>query len=281
MSIKRLFFRLIVRTLEQLTLIRRVRTGSCVNLEETKGSFDVITVAFNNADIIPLHCQQVDKYMGEGVTHIIADNSSNKDTSRKIRQYCETNGVPYVRVPKNYLGLIGGSYSHATALNWVYKRIIQKRKPEFFGFIDHDLFPVRPIHLADLLRKQHVYGPKRKRGDYWYLSAIMSFFESSYVQDKKVDFMPTRYDNDKSHYLDTGGSNWMSIYKAMDESDLVFCSERLERFNLGDETGDDRYQDFVELFDGQWVHTINGSYWKQIDIRKEGMLKDLICRYES
>lgn len=286
MTIRRLFFRIAVRSLEYMCLLHGPKRCAQSNLSleclpEDNEHMDIITIAYNNAQIIPLHVEYVKKYYRDEHTHIIADNSSDSKCAEMIRKYCNENNVCYIRLPKNHLKVFSGSYSHATALNWVYKRIVQKRNPEFFGFIDHDLFPVKPIHLTDLLRKQHVYGPKRKRGDYWYLSAIMSFFEIRYVQDKKMDFMPTKYDNDKNHYLDTGGSNWLSIYKAMDESDLVFCSERMERINLGDETGDNRHRDFVELFDGQWVHTINGSYWKQIDIRKESMLKDLIRRYES
>ena len=242
MKIKRFFFRSAVRVMEQLCFLHNpIRCyKSCLSLEslpEGNKHTDIITVAFNNAQIIPFNVEYVKKYYQDDHTHIIADNSSDSKCADLIRQYCEENKIAYIRLPKNYLNIFSGSYNHATALNWVYKYVIRKRKPAYFGFIDHDLFPIKPISLKKLLDVQHIYGPKRKRGDYWYLSAILYFFDFQHIKDKKMDFLPANYDDE--HYLDTGGGNWLDIYSSLDEAAIHFCSERMENFR----EGENRHQD--------------------------------------
>lgn len=213
-------------------------------------------------------------------THIIADNSTNEAVSQRIKTYCLEHGVPYIRIPKNHQI---GSYSHATALNWVCRHIIDSRRPAFFGFTDHDLFPIKPVSLVEILQNQHVYGSIRVRGEgkYWYISAILCFFDFKYVQNKKLDFLPARYDDDVNNYLDTGGGNWPRLYSTMNRSEMVFCNERIER--IGE--GNDYHNDFVELLDDSFLHTINGSevqYEKEgYHISKNSLLQGVIGQFEG
>lgn len=158
-------------------------------------------------------------------------------------------------------------------MNWVCKNVVRRRRPACFGFIDHDLFPVRDMKIMDYLGYQPVYGVKRARGKEWYLSAIMFFFRFDFVKDKKLDFMPVTPTDD---YLDTGGGNWYDIYSEMDPSKMFFATEYLENFR----DGGLRHQDQVEIFDRRWLHTINGSYWKKVD-SKEDMIEGLIEKYEQ
>lgn len=278
MTIKRFFFRCAVRGLEQLCLLQGSSHCSKANLSleslpDGNKHTDIITIAFNNAKIIPLNVEYVEKYYQDEHTHIIADNSSDPKCADLIQNYCEKNAICYIKLPKNHLNIFSGSYNHATALNWMYKHVIQKRKPAYFGIIDHDLFPIKPISLANILDVQHIYGPLRPRGEYWYLSAILSFFDFNYLKNKKVDFLPVKYDNE--HYLDSGGGNWRNIYSEMDRTTIHFCKERMENFK----EGNNRHQDQVEIFDDMWLHTINGSYWKKIDVKKENVIPDLIKKY--
>ena len=74
------------------------------------------------------------------------------------------------------------------------------------------------------------------------------------------------------------GSNWSNIYSKADASDINIVTERTEPFREGTQ----RHQDLIELFDDdKWVHTINGSYWKTIDVVKEDFIPDIISRFES
>lgn len=284
MTIKRFIFRSYIRFFEKLCLAHSAKNCVQINLSlqplpDNNKSTDIVTIAYNNDKIIPLQLLYMEKYYCDDHTHIIADNSSDQSVSVKIQNYCLEHNIPYIRLPKNHLK---GSYSHATALNWVCKHVISKRNPAYFGFTDHDLFPIKPVSLTKMLQKQHVYGPIRVRGEgkYWYLSAILCFFDFNYVRDKKLDFMPVRYDNDKTSYLDTGGGNWLHLYSKMDRTKMVFCEEKLMKIGKNN----DRHNDFVELFDDVFLHTINGAELQYDDENthrsKTCQLQKLIERFE-
>lgn len=275
MSIKRCIFRLGVRVLEAMTLIPPPRRACHLSVAPVteQDSADIITVAFNNAQLVPFQEQFLKKNITDRYTHIIVDNSTKPEVREEIYQYCLTNGIPYISMPHNWLNRVGGSYSHACALNYAYKHVIRRRKPYAFGYIDHDLFPVAPVYIHAYLCDQPVYGPLRLREECWYLSAIMSFFRYEYVQDKKVDFMPvTPY----TTYLDSGGGNWYDIYSRLKIEDMHFPDECIEPLRAGG----DRHGDSLEWFDNKhWLHTINGSCWKQISEGKDNLVKQLLDEY--
>lgn len=275
MTPKRIVFRTYVRMLEAMTMMEPPKRTCHLSLNPIteKEAVDIITVAFNNAHLIPLQEQFLKKNISDQYTHIVADNSTNMQAREEIYQYCQAQGIPYISLPYNWLNKVGGSYSHACALNYVYKHVICKRRPYAFGQIDHDLFPLKKLSIADYLRNQPVYGPLRHREECWYLSAIMSFFRYDYVQDKKVDFMPvTPYKT----YLDSGGGNWYDIYSRLDMTALTFPDEFIEPLRAGG----DRHGDSLEWFDNKkWLHTINGSCWKQVAEGKENLVTQLLDAY--
>lgn len=208
-KIRRILFRAIVRLFEWLTLSGRPKKFCHLSLEHSPESVDLITVAFNNAELIEIQEKFLKKHICDTYYHIVVDNSTDVAVREQIYNYCLDNNITYISLPYNWLNKIGGSYSHACALNYVYRHVVRKRKPYAFGQIDHDLFPVQKLSILEYLKDQPVYGPLRHREECWYLSAIMSFFRYEYVCDKKVDFMPvTPYKT----YLDSGGGNWYEIY---------------------------------------------------------------------
>lgn len=275
-SPRRLLFRLAVRSLEFLHSMHGIPSCTRINLPLEAiptDHLDLITIAFNNQSIIKHQIKYIRTHIKDNYTYIVADNSTNKEASLQIQALCKEEGIAYIRLPKNHLGKIGPSYSHAAALNWVCKNIVRQRQPSYFGFIDHDLFPVRDMRVKDYLTNQPLYGVKRERGQEWYLSAIMFFFRFDFVKDKKLDFMPV---TPRDNYLDTGGGNWYTIYSELDPSQLTFATEYTENFREGGL----RHQDQVEIFDKRWLHTINGSYWKKVT-SKEDMIEGLIDKYEK
>ena len=264
MTIKRLIFRAWIRTLEYLTLAQKPKAICHLPLSPLKKkSLDIITVAFNNVELIQYQEQFLRKFIQDPYYHIVVDNSTDFKVREQLYQFCLENKIAYISLPKNFLNWVGGSYSHAAALNYTYKHIIQKRQPFAFGQIDHDLFPTRSISIIDRLTNQPIYGPLRLRDKWWYLSAILSFFRLDFVKDKKVDFMPVTPDK---IYLDSGGGNWYSLYSQLDRERIIFPSECIEPLR----DGGDRHGDSLEFFDDKlWLHTINGSCWKKINNQSE------------
>lgn len=184
MTLKRLIFRAYVRTLECLTLAQKPKAICHLPLHPlNEKSLDIITVAFNNVELIQYQEQFLHRFIQDPYLHIVVDNSTDLMVREQLYHFCLENKIAYISLPKNFLNWVGGSYSHAAALNYVYKHIIAQRRPFAFGQIDHDLFPTRPISIIDKLSKQPIYGPLRLRDQWWYLSAIMSFFQYDFVKE--------------------------------------------------------------------------------------------------
>ena len=278
MTIKRMLFRLAVRSMEQFTLLQKPKRICHLDTKPISDEkhVDIITVAFNNIDLIKMQERDLQLFMRDKYCHIIVDNSSKQEVRDALYKYCKQEGIAYVSLPKNVLGVISASYSHATAVNYVYKHFIRKRRPYAFGLMDHDLFLTRSITITDKLANQPIYGPLRMRDKCWYLSAIMCFFRFDYIKEKRVDFMPVTPDKT---YLDTGGGNWYDIYSQLDRSKIVFPNEQVELLR----EGGDRCGDSLEWFDDKrWLHTINGSCYKNVHEGKNSaiaaLLSDIISK---
>lgn len=246
---------------------------SIAPLKDDNQNLDIVSVAFNNEQIIEHQIRLIKKYIQGDYNYIVADNSSNKEIQQKIKNICEKNNISYIILPPNHLNLIGPSYSHSASLNWIYNHIIKQRKAKYFGFIDHDLFPIAPFNLKNKMLDQPIYGLKRDRneGRFWYLWAGLCFFNSGFLRDKKVNFMPCKIDG---FYLDSGGSNWKTVYSSLNDKEISFVPERMSNIRKGDS----RHGDKVEFFDDCWLHTINGSYWKKVE-KKEDILDELLKNY--
>ncbi len=274
MTPKRILFRAIVRTFEAVTMMLPPRKTCHADAQkDVPNRVDIITVAFNNAELIELQHRFVEKYITDEHQQIVVDNSTRMDVRREIYSFCQQHGITYLGMPHNLLNHIGGSYSHAMSLNYVYRHLIRQRRPSAFGQIDHDLFPIQPLSILAKLERQPIYGPLRDRGTEWYLSAILSFFRFDFVQDKKVDFMPVT----PTHtYLDSGGGNWYDLYSRLDKQTLFFPSECIEPLR----EGGDRHSDSLEYFDDKaWLHTINGSCWKPVHEGKDNLVRQLLNTY--
>lgn len=188
MTIKRILFRTLVRTLEFFTLVKKSILMLNLSLEPLIGkSVDIITIAFNNAELICYQNQFLRKFLFDKYCHIIVDNST--DDAKiwlQLQQWCSEEKIAYVGLPKNYLNRVGASYSHAAALNYAYKHIVKKWQPFVFGQIVHDLFPITKVSILSKLQNQPIYGLLRLRDKCWYLSAIMSFFVMIMLEGRRL-----------------------------------------------------------------------------------------------
>ena len=66
--------------------------------------------------------------------------------------------------------------------------------------------------------------------------------------------MPTKVDNT---YLDSGGSNYYTIYKNLEKDNLPMCNVTTEQ--IGE--GTNYHNDYIQYIDDCWIHLINGSNW--------------------
>lgn len=227
------------------------------DLDYKKG-FDLITVSFNNTHVLQHQINKIKQNLRDtDFTHIIADNSDIAEKRKEIRSICKENRLIYVGIPKSPSKFImAGSKSHSAALNWIYYHIILKRKPQRFGFLDHDIYPLKPVSISDKMKNQPIYGKKSVRKDYWYLWPGFAFFDSIILKDLKVDFSPAKV-NDT--YLDTGGALWYPLFSQLNDTDYVFAKDRIVPLNkLGY-----KYDEEVEFIDNVWFHSVNASFWNK------------------
>jgi len=209
----------------------------------------VVTIAFNNLKTIDLQNKFLKKYLSDDYVYLIVDNSNNSSVSSRIRSYCRDNNIsylrPFFRLYRN------ASKSHGSALNFIYRSFVKKSTFSYFGFIDHDLYPVKNTSVVKYLTKQPVYGALQERAEKWYLWAGFCFFVKDYLDDKLIDFSPPEAD-----VLDTGGMNYYSLYVGLDKSSLMFPNHKYLKICEGGSVQESN----VEFAD-DWLHTFNASGW--------------------
>jgi hypothetical protein len=239
-----------------------------VSLEKKSGAVYIFTVTFNNDMLLQHQIDLFNKNMKDSFVFVVADNSSIPTKRELIADVCRNNKIPYISLPKNPVK--DGSGSHAICLNWLYKNFVSIVKPDYFGFIDHDVFCIKPGSLKEILTRQPVYGCYQGREQYWYLWAGFCFFHYSELQDKKFDFSACEIG---SINLDTGGANWKGIYSGIKKEDLIFPKQEYVTIRQGDSIQSSN----VEVIDN-WLHSFNGSYWLEMP-EKENILFDFLQKY--
>lgn len=242
-------------------------TGSLADTE----ALDLVTVAFNNPTILQEQIRLLTKNLTDAFQLTVGDNSPDESLRRGNRRVCEEAGVAYIDLPRDpFRG--NPSKSHGAALTWLYRNYVVRRNAPYFGTLDHDIFPVRQTSILRLLRGRQVYGllgenthTAAPEEDHWYLWPGFSFFETRYLSGEKVDFMPVQ-----SEQLDTGGANW-KLFAELDRPLVTVADQRFEHVR----PGDDKQACLVGYVGGDWLHTINASYWKPMPA-KESLIGDLL-----
>lgn len=232
---------------------------------ETSKMLDIFVVAFNDAKLIETQYQFMQKNLQQNQYHyIICDNSNNLEIADKIFEFCQAHNITYYRLPQFLY--IGPSHSHGYALNWIYKNLIKKRKNNF-AFIDHDVFPIKPIDLSKYFMTP-LCGAIRERFNCWYPWVAFSFYSFDFMKTKTVNFLPCRY---KHKHLDTGGKNYKSIYKNINSDLWLSLPEKyidtttgkdFTAHNLSNKELDKIvYNQIIEIIDNKWLHIIGGAQY--------------------
>lgn len=243
---------------------------STASLADTE-TLDLVAVAFNNPTILEEQIRLLTKNLTDTFQLTVGDNSPDESLRRRNQQVCEEAGVAYIELPS---GPFQGnpSKSHVAALTWLYRNYLVPRNAPYVGTLDHDILPIRKTSILDRLRGRQVYGllgenthAAAPEEDHWYLWPGFSFFETRHLTGESVDFMPVQ-----AKRLDTGGGNW-ALFAKLDRSLVTVADPRFEHVR----PGDDKQACLVGYVGGDWLHTINASYWKPMPA-KESLIEDLL-----
>jgi len=230
---------------------------------------DIVTVSFNNEQVITEQIRLLAKYLKDPYYYTVADNSSDQAKQEAIMRLCSKSGAGYIRLPKNPYSKKAPSSSHGFALNWAYRNYIKSRRAAFFGFIDHDIYPIQPTSVVESLERTPAFGLVQERKDAWYLWPGLCFFARDYVKDKKIDFMPGKYG-------DTGSENWESLYTGLDKTKVPQLCHEYGHLREGDNAQSDWFE-----YVGDWLHTFNASCWLEIEDKegKDSLVAELLNKY--
>jgi len=211
---------------------------------------DVVTIAFNNPKVVEHQIRLIRKNLADTHSHVVADNSTDPQASEVIRRICGREKAPYILLPRNPYT---NAMSHGSAMTWMFRNYLRKRGARYFGFIDHDIFPLRATSILAYLQTQPCYGHVQQRGTVWYLWAGFSFFNSHYVP-QDLDFTSGSTDGEA---VDTGGMNWKSFYSKIEKERIRFPTHEYRSIRTTDGTAQ---SDRVEVI-GDWLHIFNASGW--------------------
>lgn len=177
----------------------------------------LVSLAYNSAELVAFQYKYLKTNLKDDFLYVVADHSYNMDASGKMEKFCRENRIPYYRLPEQsfFLYRINASIMHALALNWAYRNIVLTSEPAVFGFLDNDIFPVRPASVLEKISGKMIYGYIRDEKNGWYLWPGLAVFNASRLREKKkekkLNFLPWKE-------IDTGGRNYKNIYKYLDRS---------------------------------------------------------------
>jgi hypothetical protein len=254
--------------------------------QKDEGHIDIVTVAFNDERLIDKQTNLVKKYIkDEHYTHIIADNSTDRDKRRLIKNICIRKNIAYVPIPEHIHRLIstrifGGALSHGAALNWIYYKILKEREAQYVFFIDHDMMPMNDYRISEVMKGQDFYGVKRDRINGWYVWPGFCGFRLSALSGVKPDFLPIMV---KNTFLDTGGGNYPVLYKHYDLKSIRFAPAKTCRIKKTEDTVKKDYSyhlDCIQVIDRCWLHIIQASNFAKIK-GKDDMVDSVMDNLEK
>ena len=181
---------------------------------------------------------------------LVFDNSRNQSKRIEIERVCTKNRAAYLALPANPTRHV--NRSHGMAMTWVYYNVVRALSPRIFGFIDHDLIPVRKVSIAEKLTGQPVYGLlNANKFGFWSLWAGYCFFDYAETKSKSINFL-----YDFSRNLDTGGRNWKRLYRHLDRRKLRAATFE----NVSTKVPSLENPRMVQFVDQNWLHIGGISY---------------------
>jgi len=207
-------------------------------LAEKSSSHLYVSIAFERPEVIQLQAELMQKHCVGGV-YIVVDNSNSRLKASKIRDVCLNNNVLYLKLPNTLTN--HPNRSHSLALQWIYQNIICELEVIGFGFLDHDIMPIRQVSPFLKHARCELFGRRwdSKINHTWQLWPGFAFFKGSSLQGKKVSFL-----YDFSNKLDTMGMAYSTVFRFHDRKEC-FCSYREM---LVDRLGK------IQILDDDWVH---------------------------
>lgn len=244
-----------------------------------KPELDIVSIAYNKPHLIAKQAELVRKRILDAHRFIVVDNSSFPEAAKQIKDACGREKAIYVRSPANFGGC--GSANHGSCLNWAWANVVIPSSSQYFGFLDHDMFPIRKTTLVDKIKKGGgMYGAVHPAGSVWYFWPGFCFYDKTVVDrlrgTQSLNFMPK---NGLLDGLDTGGCNWEPLYSKVKSSDGDWAAGGGSFVKLTDNAAI-QLSSAVKM--GDWLHMLNGSEWMpDPNGKKSGLFFEYLSTFDK
>jgi len=207
----------------------------------------IITISFNNSKLIWYQIKCVKKYCIDNYELIVVDNGNNNEESKIIKNICDENNI---RLINTNITSNSPSNNHGLALNQIYK--ILKEEFDYLLFLDHDVFPIKPFSVTEILEDNMIAGQKQIRGNNEYLWPGLLFINKLNVD---LDFTPLGN-------LDTGGK--LSKLVSENKEKIFFIEDN--RIPIDLELNNNHMHEFYQTFQNEtFIHFIKSSNWCNVN----------------
>ncbi len=226
----------------------------------------ITTTAYNSLPYIEYQIKAIKKFIKDKYKHVIFDGNNTPDKksiSDGIQKLCLENNVGYVKFMKDPWRTTKNetSYSIGAKMNWIYYNFILEKNIKYFGFIEQDIMPIKPIEsLIKILDEKNMYGryyrpnpgPGRdKYPDSYTFHCDVHFMKTDFVRKYKLNFLADWQNTS----LDTGGRNYHTFYKYHKPEEFHVITSIRSMFPGIHEFDNN----FCILIDEKWIHFYHGS----------------------
>ncbi len=227
----------------------------------------LVVIAFNDSETIRWQSRLIQRNVRD-VIYVVVDNSSDPVAASEIANYCREQEISHVRLESNPWTGRNPSRSHGLAMNWAWRHLVLPGRPGYFGFIDHDLFPIVPTEPFQPLMSEGLvcHGDLRQVGERWFLWAGFCLFDY-----RRVCHLPLDFGLDWFAGLDTGGANYEVLYRHIDRMSI---SQRVIRqFPVW---RDRPLRDAYFEWRGDWLHEVGLDVRPELRTAKRKVLLELL-----
>src|SRR5687767_13518682 len=107
----------------------------------------IVIITYNiPSDVFLLQVEAIRKFCKDNFVIEVVDNSCIPEMAESIRYHSSRLKLNYV---KTFSGSQNGSESHSFAANFAYSKF--RDSYDYLFFMDHDLIPVKPFSVIDIL----------------------------------------------------------------------------------------------------------------------------------
>lgn len=215
-------------------------------------SLDLFSIGFGRPDLLREQVRLINKYLSDPFGFCLIDNTPDP-VAAHMEAACRDLGVGYLHVPSK-------KHLHNDALNFAAAHAI-KVGSEYFGFLDHDVFPCRATSLLSKVIERGFYGVGQRHAPTGnlYLWPGFCFFSRKWLGVRRLNF-----DGIKADYRrddgDCGSMNW-PLFSDEDWRDMHSMEHGYKTIRKPDDYGLQSWG--VEIL-GDWLHLTNGSNWMDV-----------------